>query len=123
PCSACLWITGSALLSVDLHSVSAQSILTPYTLALNPVSFLNSELAGAKSWITANLTGTSGKYVYWYPSTLFCNAAPCPPLPSGTPEAYTVGNGYDMARGSISMQAGSDGLLGGYDLVASAGVD
>src|SRR5271156_908448 len=124
PCSGCSWITAAALLAVDFAPLSAQDVRSaPYAPQLDPAAMLNSELAGAKSWITANLTGTSGKYVYWYPSTLFCNAATCPPLPSGTPEAYTVGNGYDMARGSISMQAGSDGLLGGYDLVASAGVD
>jgi hypothetical protein len=124
PCSACSWITGSALLSADLASLSGQDILTaPYALQLVPANLLNSELSGAKTWVTANLTGTSGKYAYWYPATLFCNSAPCPPLSSGTPEAYTVSNGYDLARGSISMQAGSDGIQGAYDLVAAAGVD
>jgi hypothetical protein len=122
PCSACSWITASAMKSVDLAALSGQSILSPYTLAVNPVTFLNSELSGAQAWVTANLTGTSGKYVYWYPGTLFCNVAPCTPL-SGVPETYTVSNGYDLARGAISMQAGADGIQGGYDLVASAGID
>jgi hypothetical protein len=61
PCSACSWITASALLSADLTTVSSQNIQSaPYLLTLNPASFLNSELSGAKAWIVANLTGTSG---------------------------------------------------------------
>ena len=125
PCSACSWITGSALLSADLKVTSAGVDVrsAPYTMQVDPATFLNSELSGAKSWLSGNLTGVSGKYVYWYPGELFCNSAPCPPLASGTPEAYTVANGYDLARGSISMQAGSDGVQGGYDVVAAAGVD
>jgi hypothetical protein len=124
PCSGCSWISGSAMLSKDFAGVSGIDIKTnPYTMALDPANFLNDELGGAKTWITANLTGTSGKFVYWYPALLFCNSAPCAPLLSGTPEAYTVSNSYDLARGTISMQAGSDGIQGGYDLVAAAGVD
>ena len=125
PCSACSWITGSALLSADLKVTSPGVDVrsAPYTMQVNPATFLNSELSGAKSWLSGNLTGVSGKYAYWYPGELFCSSAPCPPLASGTPEAYTVANGYDLARGSISMQAGSDGVQGGYDVVAAAGVD
>jgi hypothetical protein len=125
PCGACSWLNGSAMLSVDLAAVSAANIkASPYTLQFNPVTFLNSELSGAKAWVTANLTGTSGKYVYWYPGLLFCNVATnCPGISPSNPEAYTVSNGYDMARGALSMQAGADGIQGGYDLVAAAGVD
>ena len=124
PCGACSWLNGSAMLSVDLAAVAAHSILTPYTLQFIPASFLNSELSGAQAWIGANLTGTSGKFVYWYPGLLFCNVATnCPSISPSNPEAYTVSNGYDMARGALSMQAGADGIQGGYDLVAAAGVD
>jgi hypothetical protein len=124
PCSGCSWISGSAMLSKDFAGVSGVDVKTAlYTMALDPAHFLNDELAGAKAWIAGNLTGTSGKFVYWYPGLLFCNSAPCAPLVSGTPEAYTVSNSYDLARGTLSMQAGSDGIQGGYDLVAAAGID
>lgn len=124
PCDACSWITGSAMLSADLAQITNVDVRTaPYTMQVNLITFLDSELSGAKTWVAANLTGTSGKYVYWWPGEFFCSVAPCPPLASGTPEQYTISNSYDAARGAISMQAGADGIQGGYDLVASAGID
>jgi hypothetical protein len=124
PCDACSWITGSAMLSADLAQVTNIDVRTaPYTMQVNLTTFLNSELSGAKTWVTGNLTGVSGKYVYWWPGEFFCSVAPCPPLSSGTPESFTISNSYDAARGAISMQAGADGIQGGYDLVAAAGVD
>jgi hypothetical protein len=133
PCGSCSWVGASALLARDTLPVSGANIFgSPYgfQLACNGTGceFLVDELGQSKTWISSNLTGTSGKFVYWYPSTFFCNAPTCtyPGLSSNwllTPETYTVAEGYDAARGAISMQAGSDGVQGGYDVVASAGVD
>jgi len=127
PCGACSWIAAAAMLSKDLAPVSTINIqATAASLVFSIASFLPDELNGSKTWISTNLTGTTGKYVYIYPATLFCAGATCGPFGGQSvtlPQAYTQAAGYDGAVGSIAMQAAGDQIVGGYDGVASMGVD
>jgi hypothetical protein len=122
PCGSCAWVDGSAMLARDLATVSGQSVASTYTLAMNPDQFLKDETALSQAWMQANLTGYGSTWVYLYPATLFN------PTATGlqTIEQDVAGSGtppYAGAVGAGNMELGRDGLAGGFDAVASNGVD
>jgi hypothetical protein len=122
PCGSCSWVDGSAMLARDLASISGQSLLSQYTILLNPDKFLKDETALSEAWMQANLTGWGSTWIYLYPGTLFN------PTSAGvdTIEQDVAGSGspaYVGAVGAGSMQVGRDGLSGAFDAVASNGVD
>lgn len=118
PCGSCAWVDGSAMLAQDLATISGRDVKTAaWPVPLNPNQFLADELTGSKAWMTANLTGLGSTWIYLYPGTLF-NLGTSPWV-----ETTALAAGYQGARGASNMQAGRDGIAGGYDGVAANGID
>lgn len=118
PCGSCAWVDGSAMLAQDLATISGQDVKTAaWSVPLNPNQFLADEMSLSKSWMMSNLTGLGSTRVYLYPGTLF-NLGTAP-----WTESTALAAGYAGARGASNMQAGRDGVAGGYDGVAANGID